>query len=131
MNRHKLQVSKRNDTLQKCTYISSLNSPQALETTTCIIYYERPFSFSVFMLRVETELGLWPGRRDDVRALLRSFTQDKGQAGLDAAWSEYTSQWGPSPSQDQMKITAVEVGTDNYFLVAVQTAIYLHAAAAK
>ena len=71
------------------------------------------------------------GHRDDVSALLQSFTKDKGQAGLDAAWSEYTSQWGPSPSQDQMKITAVEVGTDNYFLVAVQTAIYLHAAAAR
>ncbi|XP_059894304.1 bile salt-activated lipase-like [Gadus macrocephalus] len=68
---------------------------------------------------------------DDVTALLRFYTQDKGQAGLEAALAEYTAHWGPSPSQDQVKITAVEVGTDHYFLAPVQTAIYLHAAAAK
>ena len=76
-------------------------------------------------------MSLWCGCRDDVTALLRFYTKDKGQAGLEAALAEYTAHWGPSPSQDQVKITAVEVGTDHYFLAPVQTAIYLHAAAAK
>ncbi|KAK0142537.1 Bile salt-activated lipase [Merluccius polli] len=68
---------------------------------------------------------------DDVRMLLRTYTKGKGQAGLDAAFAEYTSQWGPNPSQDQMKITAVDIGTDYMFLVPTQMAINLHAAVAK
>ncbi|KAK0151746.1 Bile salt-activated lipase [Merluccius polli] len=74
---------------------------------------------------------VWPGYRDDVRMLLRTYTKGKGQAGLDAAFAEYTSQWGPNPSQDQMKITAVDIGTDYMFLVPTQMAINLHAAVAK
>ncbi|KAJ3606111.1 hypothetical protein NHX12_028154 [Muraenolepis orangiensis] len=63
--------------------------------------------------------------------LFRSYAKGKGQADLDAAFSEYTAHWGPRPSQDQVKITAVEFSTDYLFLAPIQRALNLHAATAK
>uniref|UniRef100_A0A667XTK1 Carboxylic ester hydrolase n=1 Tax=Myripristis murdjan TaxID=586833 RepID=A0A667XTK1_9TELE len=65
---------------------------------------------------------------EDVRRLLRSYTKEKGQAGLDNAFATYSSNWGTNPSQTTIKRTIVEIGTDYIFLVPIQTALYLHAA---
>ncbi|KAM8872771.1 bile salt-activated lipase-like [Synchiropus picturatus] len=65
---------------------------------------------------------------EDLRRLLAAFSKDKGEAGMEVAFSEYSSQWGPAPSQETLKRTAVDVGTDFIFLVPTQTALYLHAA---
>nr|BAO01448.1 bile salt-activated lipase 2 [Thunnus orientalis] len=65
---------------------------------------------------------------EDVKRLLAAYTKEKGQAGLDIAFAEYSSNWGSTPSQDTIKRTAVDIGTDYIFLVPIQTAIYLHAA---
>ncbi|XP_040914933.1 bile salt-activated lipase-like [Toxotes jaculatrix] len=67
---------------------------------------------------------------EDVRRLLAAYTEEKGQAGLEIAFTEYTSNWGSKPSQETIKRTAVDIGTDYIFLVPIQTAIYLHAAKA-
>ncbi|CAL1569650.1 unnamed protein product [Knipowitschia caucasica] len=67
---------------------------------------------------------------EDLRRLLGAYTRGKGPAALDLAFSEYTSDWGSSPSQDTIKKTAVNIGTDFIFLVPIQTAVYLHAATA-
>ncbi|XP_008322891.1 bile salt-activated lipase-like [Cynoglossus semilaevis] len=69
----------------------------------------------------------------DVRRLLAAYTKDKGQAGLDLAFAQYTSGWAPdsTPSQEEIKRTAVDIGTDYIFLVSIQTAIKLHAANAR
>ncbi|XP_056157758.1 bile salt-activated lipase-like [Lampris incognitus] len=68
---------------------------------------------------------------EDVRRLLRVYTKEKGQPGLDIAFAEYSSNWGPTPSQYAIKITAVDIGTDYIFLAAIQASLYLHAANAK
>lgn len=69
--------------------------------------------------------------RDDVKRLLASYTKDKGQAGFEAAFAEYSVEWGSEPSQTTMKKTAVDIGTDRMFLIGVQTSLYLHAAYAR
>lgn len=71
--------------------------------------------------------------RKDVRRLLAAYTKDKGQAGLDLVFAQYTSGWAPdsTPSQEEIKRTAVDIGTDYIFLVSIQTAIKLHAANAR
>uniref|UniRef100_A0A665VS15 Carboxylic ester hydrolase n=1 Tax=Echeneis naucrates TaxID=173247 RepID=A0A665VS15_ECHNA len=64
---------------------------------------------------------------EDVRRLLASYTKEKGAAGLDNAYSTYTSTWGSNPNRETIKKTVVEIGTDYIFLVATQAALYLHA----
>lgn len=68
---------------------------------------------------------------EDVKRLLGSYTKEKGQAGLDHAFSTYTYTWGSRPSRETIKKTVVDIGTDYIFLVATQAALYLHAAHAK
>ncbi|XP_041816144.1 bile salt-activated lipase-like [Chelmon rostratus] len=68
---------------------------------------------------------------EDVRRLLASYTKEKGIAGLDNAYSTYTSSWGSDPSWETIKKTIVEIGTDYIFLVPSQAALYLHAANAR
>ncbi|XP_068191521.1 bile salt-activated lipase-like [Antennarius striatus] len=65
---------------------------------------------------------------EDVKKLLAAYTREKGQAGFDIAFSEYTSSWGSAPTQTAVKKTVVDIGTDYMFLIPTQTAIYLHAA---
>ena len=60
--------------------------------------------------------------------LLASYTKEKGKAGLEKAYSLYTSTWGANPSWEDVKKTIVEIGTDYIFLVPTQAALYLHAA---
>ncbi|XP_072309585.1 bile salt-activated lipase-like [Eucyclogobius newberryi] len=67
---------------------------------------------------------------EDLRRLLEAYTKDKGPAALDLAFAEYTSGWGPSPNQETIKRTVVDIGTDYLFLVPIQTAAYLHATTA-
>ncbi|XP_051269111.1 bile salt-activated lipase-like [Dicentrarchus labrax] len=68
---------------------------------------------------------------EDVKRLLAAYTKEKGQAGLEIAFAEYSSDWGSAPSQNTIKRTAVDIGTDYMFLVPAQTTIYLHAANAR
>ncbi|XP_073334200.1 bile salt-activated lipase-like [Pagrus major] len=68
---------------------------------------------------------------EDVRRLLAAYTKDVGQAGFEVAFAEYSSNWESTPSQNSIKRTAVDIGTDYLFLVPAQTAIYLHAANAR
>lgn len=63
-----------------------------------------------------------------MKRLLAAYTKEKGKAGLDNAYSTYTSTWGSNPSKETVKKTVVEIGTDYIFLVPTQTALYLHAA---
>ncbi|XP_044030135.1 carboxyl ester lipase, tandem duplicate 2 [Siniperca chuatsi] len=65
---------------------------------------------------------------EDMKRLLAAYTKEKGKAGLDNAYSTYTSTWGSNPSREMVKKTVVEIGTDYIFLVPTQTALYLHAA---
>ncbi|KAE8277443.1 Bile salt-activated lipase [Larimichthys crocea] len=65
---------------------------------------------------------------EDVKRLLASYTKEKGKAGLDNAYSTYTSTWGSNPSRETIKKTVVEIGTDYIFLVPTQAALHLHAA---
>ncbi|XP_060940890.1 bile salt-activated lipase-like [Limanda limanda] len=65
---------------------------------------------------------------EDVKRLLGSYTKEKGQAGLDNAFSTYNSTWGSRPSREIIKRTVVDIGTDFIFLVATQAALSLHAA---
>uniref|UniRef100_A0A673CN51 Carboxylic ester hydrolase n=2 Tax=Sphaeramia orbicularis TaxID=375764 RepID=A0A673CN51_9TELE len=67
---------------------------------------------------------------EDLKRLLAAYTKEKGQAAVDVAFAEYSSDWGSQPSQDTIKKTAVDIGTDYIFLVPVQTAVYLHATTA-
>lgn len=67
-----------------------------------------------------------PDCSEDVKRLLGSYTKDKGKAGLDSAYSTYTLNWGSNPSQETIKKTIVEIGTDYIFLVPTQAALYLH-----
>ncbi|KAG7498893.1 bile salt-activated lipase-like [Solea senegalensis] len=64
----------------------------------------------------------------DVRRLLAAYTEEKGPAGAELAFAEYSSSWTATPSQEDIKRTAVDVGTDFIFLVPTQTAVHLHAA---
>lgn len=73
----------------------------------------------------------FPDYSDDVERLLGAYTKDKGKAGLESALSEYTSLWSSSPSQETIKKTIVEIGTDYIFLVPTQAALYLHASNAR
>ncbi|KAG7263668.1 hypothetical protein CRUP_005207 [Coryphaenoides rupestris] len=68
---------------------------------------------------------------EDMRALLGAYTKDKGKAGQDTAFSQYTSDWGNGPSQETVKRTVVDIGTDYIFLVPSQAALYLHASNAN
>ncbi|AWP14971.1 putative bile salt-activated lipase-like [Scophthalmus maximus] len=65
---------------------------------------------------------------EDVKRLLASYTREKGKAGLENAYSTYTSTWGSNPNKETIKKTIVEIGTDYIFLVPTQAALYLHAA---
>lgn len=65
---------------------------------------------------------------EDVKRLLASYTKEKGKAGLDNAFSTYTSNWGSNPNYEIIKRTVVDIGTDYIFLVPTQAALYLHAA---
>lgn len=73
----------------------------------------------------------FPPCREDVRRLLAAYTKEKGQAGSEAAFAVYSSEWGSTPSQTTIKRTAVDIGTDYIFLAPIETAIYLHAANAR
>ncbi|XP_029921653.1 bile salt-activated lipase-like [Myripristis murdjan] len=64
---------------------------------------------------------------EEIKRLLGAYTKEKGQAGLDMAFAEYSSNWGSTPSQVSIKSTAVAIGTDYIFLVPTQAAIHLHA----
>ncbi|KAF6733043.1 Bile salt-activated lipase [Oryzias melastigma] len=64
---------------------------------------------------------------DDVRRLLAALTKEKGQLGLENAFSTYSSDWGSSPSKQKVKQTVVAIETDYIFLIPTQTALYLHA----
>ncbi|XP_040013972.1 bile salt-activated lipase-like [Xiphias gladius] len=64
----------------------------------------------------------------DVKKLLASYTKRKGEAGLDNAYSAYTSTWGKNPSRQTVKKTILDIGTDYIFLVPTKAALYLHAA---
>lgn len=66
-----------------------------------------------------------------MKRLHAAYTEEKGQAGFEVAFAEYSSNWGSPPSQNTIKRTAVDIGTDYIFLVPIQTAIYLHAANAR
>ncbi|KAJ0057763.1 hypothetical protein NL108_017625, partial [Boleophthalmus pectinirostris] len=64
---------------------------------------------------------------DDLKTLLASYTRDKGKAGMENAFSVYSSDWGTNPNRETIKRTGVAIGTDFIFLVPTQTALYLHA----
>ena len=66
-----------------------------------------------------------------MKKLLASYTKETGQAGFEVAFTEYSSNWGSTPTQTTIKKAAVDIGTDFLFLVPAQTAIYLHAANAR
>ncbi|XP_029921540.1 bile salt-activated lipase [Myripristis murdjan] len=65
---------------------------------------------------------------EDMRALLGAYTKDKGKAGLDRAFTQYSSSWNSNPSKEAVKRSIVEIGTDYIFLIPSQVALYLHAA---
>ncbi|XP_068190976.1 bile salt-activated lipase-like [Antennarius striatus] len=65
---------------------------------------------------------------EDVKRLLASYTKDKGPEGLANAFSVYSINWGSNPSQEIIKKTTVDIGTDYIFLIPTQAALYLHAA---
>ncbi|XP_053195605.1 bile salt-activated lipase-like [Scomber japonicus] len=65
---------------------------------------------------------------EDVKRLLATYTKENGQAGFEIAFAEYSSNWGSTPSQDTIKRTAVDIGTDSMFLAPTQTSLFLHAA---
>lgn len=86
---------------------------------------------------VQTERVMSPSaylgllRRDDVKKLLAAYTQEKGQAGFETVFAEYSAEWGSEPSQTTIKKTAVDIGTDYMFVTAAQSSLYLHAAYAR
>ncbi|XP_061888200.1 bile salt-activated lipase-like [Entelurus aequoreus] len=65
---------------------------------------------------------------EDVKRLLGAYTKEKGPVGLDIAFAGYSADWGSSPSQETIKRTAVDIGTDYLFLVPSQSTLYRHAA---
>ncbi|XP_054468623.1 bile salt-activated lipase-like [Anoplopoma fimbria] len=68
---------------------------------------------------------------EDVKRLLAAYTKEMGPTASEIAFAEYSSNWGPTPSQESIRRAAVDIGTDYIFLVPIQTAIYLHAANAR
>ncbi|KAF3848679.1 hypothetical protein F7725_015176 [Dissostichus mawsoni] len=68
---------------------------------------------------------------EDVEKLLAAFIKDKGDAALQAALSLYNSTWEPTPSQENIKKTLVDIETDFLFLASTQAALKLHADNAK
>ncbi|XP_074546577.1 bile salt-activated lipase-like [Halichoeres trimaculatus] len=64
---------------------------------------------------------------ENVRRLLAAYVKASGLSGSEIAFAEYTSTWGPSPSQDTIKKTAVDISTDSGFLVPAQKSLSLHA----
>ncbi|XP_059214437.1 bile salt-activated lipase-like [Centropristis striata] len=68
---------------------------------------------------------------EDVKRLLAAYSKELGPAAMEIAFAEYSSNWGSTPTQDTIKRSAVDIGTDYIFLVPIQTAIYLHAANAR
>lgn len=70
----------------------------------------------------------FPIASEDMKRLLASYTRETGKAGLDEAYSTYTSTWASNPSKEDIKTTIVDIGTDYIFLVPTQAALYLHAA---
>ncbi|KAM9323034.1 bile salt-activated lipase-like [Pholidichthys leucotaenia] len=68
---------------------------------------------------------------EDIKRILAAYTKEKGQAGLDITFAEYSSNWESTPSQKTIKKTAVAIETDYLFMVPTQAAIYLHAINAK
>ncbi|KAF3848680.1 hypothetical protein F7725_015177 [Dissostichus mawsoni] len=68
---------------------------------------------------------------DDVEKLLAAFIKDKGDAAFQAALSLYNSTWEPTPSQESLKKTLVDIKTDFLFLASTQAALKLHADNAK
>ncbi|XP_034556606.1 bile salt-activated lipase-like isoform X2 [Notolabrus celidotus] len=65
---------------------------------------------------------------EDVKRLLASYTKEGGEAALTEAYSLYTQNWGSNPSQETIKKTIVDIGTDYLFLVPTQAALKLHTA---
>ncbi|CAN9504826.1 unnamed protein product [Ophioblennius macclurei] len=63
---------------------------------------------------------------EDLRRLLTTYTKDKGKEGMEVVFAEYSSPWGSSPSQVDIKKTGVEISTDYAFLIPAQSAIFLH-----
>ncbi|KAI9527545.1 hypothetical protein NQZ68_029646 [Dissostichus eleginoides] len=76
-------------------------------------------------------IDLLPVPVEDVEKLLAAYTKDKGDAGLQAALSLYNSTWEPTPSQESIKKTLVDIETDFLFLASTQAALKLHADNAK
>ncbi|CAF90729.1 unnamed protein product, partial [Tetraodon nigroviridis] len=65
---------------------------------------------------------------EDVRRLLTAYAKDMGPEAVRLAFAEYFSRWGPSPSQETIQRTAVDIGTDYIFLVSTQAALNLRTA---
>ncbi|XP_053328380.1 bile salt-activated lipase [Spea bombifrons] len=68
---------------------------------------------------------------DTVQQLVQGLTLPKGSGGLTIAYDLYTANWGPSPSQELMKKTVVDIETDYIFLVPTQEALAYHSQNAK
>ncbi|XP_044125007.1 bile salt-activated lipase-like [Bufo gargarizans] len=67
----------------------------------------------------------------EVEKLVQDLTLPKGSLGSNLAYELYTSNWGPSPSQELMKKTIVDAETDYIFLVPTQEALARHAMNAR
>lgn len=63
--------------------------------------------------------------------LLTALTSDKGPAAAEAAFDQYSANWGSKVDKATIKKTIVDIETDYLFLVPTQTALYLHAKNAK
>ncbi|KAI4797658.1 hypothetical protein KUCAC02_024950 [Chaenocephalus aceratus] len=72
-------------------------------------------------------VDLLPVPVEEVEKLLAAFTKDKGDDALQAALSLYNSTWEPTPSQESIKTTLVDIETDFIFLASTQAALKLHA----
>uniref|UniRef100_W5MF28 Carboxylic ester hydrolase n=1 Tax=Lepisosteus oculatus TaxID=7918 RepID=W5MF28_LEPOC len=64
---------------------------------------------------------------EDLKRLLRGLTREKGEQAVQSAFELYTQNWGPSPSQETIKKTVVDVETDFLFLAPTESGLYLHA----
>ncbi|XP_063288577.1 bile salt-activated lipase [Pelobates fuscus] len=67
----------------------------------------------------------------NIEKLVKGLTFPKGTEGFTIAYDLYTTNWGPSPTQEQMKKTVVDIETDYIFLVPTQEALALHYQNAK
>ncbi|XP_023130532.2 bile salt-activated lipase-like isoform X1 [Amphiprion ocellaris] len=67
---------------------------------------------------------------EDLKRLLASYTKDKGAAGLNKAYTLYTSTWETTPKMETIKKTVLDIGTDYIFLVPTQASLHHHAAKA-